>query len=156
MRARRRFGAAVPERVAGLLAAAIEAARALAGEPFAPGRCLALIARHFLDTHGPPERPKTSSQKVRARDRWRCSVPGCSHLAEHAHHIEYLSQGGARTDPANQTALCAVHRHCVHHGYVRLEGSAPGGLVWILGGRRWSGVRDPRTWGPVRHGAAGA
>jgi hypothetical protein len=130
MRARGRVVAVVPGRVASLLAAAVEAVRRLAGAPLSPGRCLAVMARHFLAVHGPPAKPRTSSQKVRARDRWRCTVPGCSHGAEHSHHIEFLSRGGARTDPANQTAVCAFHHHCIHCGYLRAFGSAPDGLVW--------------------------
>jgi hypothetical protein len=137
MRERRKFSAVVPKRVASLVAAAIEGVRALAGKRRDPGPCLAVIAQHFLDTHGPPVKPKTSSQKVRARDRWRCSVPGCSHHAVHSHHIEYLSQGGARTDPANQLALCAFHHTCIHKGYMTVTGSAPDGLVWSLLGEAW-------------------
>lgn len=55
----------------------------------------------------------------------------------HAHHTEYLSHGGARTDPANLSGLCAFHHHAIHHGYVTLEGTAPDGLVWRVGGRAW-------------------
>jgi hypothetical protein len=142
MRARRRLGAAMPARVAGLVSAAIESVRGLAGAPLPPGRCLAIIAQHFLDTQGPPARPRTSSQKVRARDGWRCSVPGCSHHAVHSHHIEFLSRGGARRDPANQAGLCAFHHAAIHKGYMRLTGSAPDRLVWTLRGRPWAG----RPW----------
>ncbi len=133
----------MPERVARVLTSAIDSVREHLQAALPPGKCLAVIAQHFLDTHGPPKKPKTSSQKVRARDRWRCSVPGCSHHAVHAHHIEYLSQGGARTDPANQVALCAFHHTCIHDGYMALTGSAPDGLEWWLMGERWWGGARP-------------
>jgi hypothetical protein len=137
MRARRRFTSAVNLPVAGLLAAAVQAVRSVVGEQLSTGKCLAVIARHYLEVHGPPRKPKTCSQKIRARDRWRCKFPRCSHPAEHAHHTEFLSQGGARTDPGNLSGLCAFHHHAIHHGYVTLEGTAPDGLVWRVGGRLW-------------------
>ncbi len=121
MRTRGIVGANVPERVARLVEAAFQSVRATWGECLNPGRCLAILSQHFLDVHGPPKQPKTSSQKVRARDHGRCCVPGCSHPAVHSHHIEYLSQGGARTDPANQLALC--HFHVRHE-----SGALPSGM----------------------------
>ncbi len=129
----------MPERVARLVEAAFQSVRATWGECVNPGKCLAILSQHFLDVHGPPKQPKTSSQKVRARDHGRCCVPGCSHPAVHSHHIEYLSQGGARTDPANQLALCHFHHTCIHDGYMVLTGTAPGKLEWWLMGERWSG-----------------
>ncbi len=137
MRARRQMSAVMPERVARLVSTAIRGVRKLSDRWLSSGECLAVIARHFLDTHGPPVKPKTSSQKVRARDHWRCSVPGCHHHAVHSHHIEYRSQGGDKTDPANQLALCAFHHTCIHKGYLKLTGSAPGGLVWMFRGVPW-------------------
>lgn len=139
MRAARRFAAAVPERVAALLASAFRAVRAQAGSQLPSGRCLAIVALHFLDTHGAPARPRTPSQKVRARDGWRCTVPGCSHTCDHSHHIEFLSHGGARLDPANQTALCAFHHTCIHDGYMALVGEAPEALRFERRGSPWTG-----------------
>jgi hypothetical protein len=51
-RARGRVGALVPKRVACLLVAAIETIRGLAGAPIPSGRCLAIIAQHFLTSGG--------------------------------------------------------------------------------------------------------
>jgi hypothetical protein len=136
MRARGKVVAVLPRRVVCLLAAAVEAVRSLVKAPLSPGKCLAVMARHFLEVHGAPARPRTSSQKVRARDRWRCTVPGCSHSADHSHHIEFLSRGGARTDPSNQTAVCAFHHWCIHQGYLMVFGSAPDGLTWEVR-REW-------------------
>jgi hypothetical protein len=134
MRARGRMVAVVPQRVVCLLAGAVEAVRKLVGAPLSPGKCLAVMARHFLEVHGPAVQPRTSSQKVRARDRWCCTVPGCSHAADHSHHIEYLSRGGARTDPANQTGVCAFHHRCIHAGDLTVFGRAPEGLRWEVRG----------------------
>ncbi len=141
-RARGQFGAVVPRRVGRLLGEAIEAVRTLAGAPISPGSCLAVIAWHFLDVWGPPTRPKTSSQKVRQRDDWHCTVPGCSHAAVHSHHLVYLSQGGHRTEPSNQTGACAFHHKSIHDGRLEVYGTAPDGLTWLLGGRRWDGRPD--------------
>ncbi len=139
MRARGQFGAVVPKRVGQLLGVAIQAVRTLAGAPISPGSCLAVIAWHFLDVWGPPSRPKTSSQKIRQRDDWQCTVPGCSHSAVHAHHLVYLSQGGHRTEPGNQTGACAFHHKCIHDGRLEVYGTAPEGLTWLLGGKVFDG-----------------
>ncbi len=138
-RARGRFGAVVPKRVGRLLGEAIDAVRAIAGSPISPGSCLAVIARHFLDVWGPPSRPKTSSQRVRQRDDWQCTVPGCSHAAVHSHHLVYLSRGGHRTEPGNQTGTCAFHHKCIHDGRLEVHGTAPDGLTWLLGGKVFDG-----------------
>ena len=145
MRARQRLVAPAPKRVALLLAAAIRSVRAQVGMPVADGTCLALISAHFLRVWGIPERPRSSSQRVRARDEGRCTVPGCSHAAAHSHHILYLSRGGHRTALTNQTAVCGFHHHrCIHPGYLRLFGRAPDRLEWVRGGEVWTGVPEER------------
>jgi hypothetical protein len=84
--------------------------------------------------------PRSRSQKVRERDLGSCGVPGCSHRAVHSHHVEFRSRGGS-DDPANQIGLCAFHHlRCIHGGYLRVEGTAPDGLTWSLGGKPWTGV----------------
>lgn len=104
------------------------------------GKCLAIIAAHFLRVHGLPTKPRTSSQRARARDGWRCTVPGCCHLASHSHHLLYLSRGGHRTALWNQTGICTYHHlRCIHPGHLKVYGKAPGELVWLLGGKRWTG-----------------
>jgi hypothetical protein len=76
---------------------------------------------------------------VRERDGGWCQVPGCSHLAPHAHHIELRSQGGS-DDLANQLALCGFHHlRCVHGGTLQVKGTAPDGLTWLVGGKPWRG-----------------
>jgi hypothetical protein len=141
MRARRRFSAPAPRRVACLLAAAMAAVRALAGSPISEGKCLAIVAQHFIDVWGRPVKPKSSSQRVRERDSWLCTVPGCSHAATHSHHVHFRSHGGHLTDPSNQTGVCTFHHlRCIHGGYLRVYGTAPDGLTWELNGTAWTGV----------------
>ena len=80
------------------------------------------------------------SRKVRDRDGGECQVPGCSHRAQHAHHVVFRSRGGG-DEQENQVALCAFHHlRCVHGGYLRVEGRAPE-LRWVLGGVEWRGPR---------------
>jgi hypothetical protein len=140
MRASGRIGAAVPRRVATVLAAAIDMARALAGAPLSSGRCLALVAKHFLDTWGPlAQTRRTVSREVRERDGHRCQVPGCSRRATHAHHVEFRSHGGG-DDPDNLVGVCGFHHlRCIHAGHLRVEGRAPDALAWFLGGEPWRG-----------------
>jgi hypothetical protein len=66
-------------------------------------------------------------------------VPGCSHWAAHSHHIEFRSQGGDLTDPANQTGICPFHHKCIHDGYMTFVGTAPDALVWLLREEVWTG-----------------
>jgi hypothetical protein len=143
MRARRKLCARAPLRVACLLADAIRSVRARVQRTIPDGACLAVIAAHFLRVHGLPAGPKTSSQRARARDDWHCTVPGCSRPATHSHHVLFLSHGGARTALSNQTGVCTYrHLRCIHPGHLRVYGEAPDGLGWLLGGKRFTGVRD--------------
>ena len=135
MRAARKLSAPAPKRVACLLAAAIRAVRVRVGRPIPAGTRLAIIAAHFLAVWGMPARPRTVSQRIRARDLGMCTVPGCSHAATDAHHVVYRSRGGDLIDPANQTAVCEFHHHrCIHAGYLRVYGRAPDGLTWMRKG----------------------
>lgn len=141
MRGRHRLCAPAPRRVACLLAEAIRSARARAGRPLPDGTCLAIIAAHFLRVHGLPTKPRTSSQRARARDGWHCTVPGCSRAATHSHHLVFRSHGGDRTALWNQTGVCTFHHlRCIHEGSLRACGTAPDRLEWFLGGRRWTGI----------------
>jgi hypothetical protein len=104
------------------------------------GKCLAIIAWHFLETWPEAVKPaRTRSRKVRERDEDHCQVPGCSHRATHAHHVDFRSHGGG-DELENQVALCAFHHlRCVHGGTLRVVGRAPDGLSWFLLGEPWSG-----------------
>ncbi|HET9597866.1 MAG TPA: HNH endonuclease signature motif containing protein [Anaeromyxobacteraceae bacterium] len=140
MRASHRMGVAMPKRIAAVLAAAFDAVRALAGAALSAGSCLAFMAARFVETWGAAAKPKrTRARKVRERDGGWCQVPGCSHRATHGHHIIFRSQGGG-DEPPNVTSLCAWHHlRCIHDGYLRVSGRAPGELTWLLGGEPWRG-----------------
>jgi hypothetical protein len=141
MRAQRRIRIPLPLRVAGVLAAALRTVRDLVGRATPIGTCLALLAGCFLTTWRRAVRKDHGvSRKVRDRDHGECQVPGCSHRAQHAHHVVFRSRGGG-DEQENQIALCAFHHlRCVHGGYLRAEGRAPE-LRWVLGGVEWRGPR---------------
>ncbi len=131
--ARERLEARVPERVAGLVNAALRAAAESSGERLDPAGCLVRVARHFVETWGPLlERRKTLERQILERDGYRCQVPGCTRPAAHVHHIVLRSHGGG-DDPGNLTSVCAVHHlRGIHGGRIRVSGTAPDGLVWEL------------------------
>jgi hypothetical protein len=140
MRAQGRLSIPLPLRVATVLAAAVKAVRDRAARNLPFGRCLAMVARHFLDTwKGVVRRSRTPSRKVRERDGCRCQVPGCSRQATHAHHVLFRSHGGG-DELDNQIGLCAFHHlRCVHGGWLRVVGRAPDELRWYLRGQPWKG-----------------
>jgi hypothetical protein len=86
----------------------------------------------------------TKRNRILARDRHRCQVPGCSRPAAHRHHIEYRSHGGS-DDDSNQICLCAAHHlFGIHEGRMRVTGKAPDVLVWEFGLRRsWAQTAVP-------------
>jgi hypothetical protein len=140
MRARRRMSVPLPRRIAVLLAAAIQVVRGRTGRFLPPGKCLAVIAQHFIDTwEGAVGRSRSRSQKVRARDEGHCTVPGCSRRATHSHHVEFRSQGGG-DEAENQTAACGWHHlDCIHGGHLTVTGRAPDALTWMVSGRPFTG-----------------
>jgi hypothetical protein len=150
MRAARVLRARVPIRIALALQAAFRAVRASEGRLLDDGRCLLVVARHFVETWKRfVKKARTLSQKVRERDLGRCQMPGCSLRAVHAHHVELRSHGGADT-PENLVALCACHHlRGIHGGYIRVWGRAPDELVWEVGSRRDERV-DPGACAPER------
>jgi hypothetical protein len=145
LRAARALTARMPSRVALDLAAAFRAVRAVAGALLPDGKCLVLLARHFLETWKPlVKRARTRAQKVRERDGGRCQVPGCSLRAPDSHHIVFRAHGGT-DDPENEVALCRCHHlRGIHGGHLRVRGRAPGELRWELGGRGWAAVPQVR------------
>jgi hypothetical protein len=137
MCAARKVSARLPLRVVTLLDAAIQAVRQAAGGQYSAGRCLAVIARHFIETWKGAIPRETPSQKLRARDGNWCTVPGCSHRSTDEHHVLYRSQGGG-DEPENKTGVCGYHHHrCLHAGFVKVWGRAPDGLTWLVGGKEW-------------------
>jgi hypothetical protein len=146
LRARGNFVASLPKRMAVALAAAIRAVRERVGAVLPAGKCLAIMAAHFIGTWSESvPRSRSRSRKVRDRDDGHCQVPGCSHRGAHSHHITFRSHRGG-DEPENQIALCAFHHlRCVHGGYLRILGHAPDALTWFLGGEVWSGPGAPAT-----------
>ncbi|ACL65869.1 HNH nuclease [Anaeromyxobacter dehalogenans 2CP-1] len=140
LRARGQLVASLPRGVAVLLAAAIASVRERHGPALSTGTCLAVIAFHFLATWGDaPGGSRTRSRRIRERDSGWCQVPGCSRHAAHAHHIDFRSHGGSDASE-NLVGLCAFHHlRCIHGGHLSVQGRAPGGLVWLLGGQVWTG-----------------
>lgn len=147
MRAQRKLAVPLPLRMAAVLAAAVQAVRDRTAMPLPLGTCLAVLARHFVDTwRGAVKRARSRSRKVRDRGEGHCQVPGCSHRATHAHHVLFRSHGGGH-ELANQIGTCGFHHlRCIHGGHLRVVGRAPDALRWFLGGRAWSG---PRAAAPV-------
>jgi hypothetical protein len=126
-----RIAALFPDRVAVMVAETIRAVRKASGKWVSPGEALAVASAHFIRAWQHELRERTTPQKrALARDRHRCTVPGCSRVALHAHHIEFRSAGG--TDGLeNLTSLCLVHHlHGIHGGHLKVTGTAPDRLVW--------------------------
>jgi hypothetical protein len=140
MRGAKKLSIAMPRRIAVVVAVAVASVRKRVGRLLPLWDCLAIVAGHFLQTWKDAVRPpRTRSQKVRERDGGMCQVPGCSHAADHAHHVEFRSHGGGHELP-NQVAVCEFHhQRCIHGGYLQVTGEAPHKLTWWLGGKRWNG-----------------
>ena len=65
---------------------------------------------------------------VRARDRGRCVVPGCTNFRFlDLHHHRARKDGGPNT-LENVYSLCTVHHRAVHEGLLAIEGSPSDGL----------------------------
>lgn len=67
-------------------------------------------------------------EKVRARDKGKCRIPGCKERAEHMHHITYRSKGG-KWRSENIASLCPSHHHMVHLGKIQISGNADEELI---------------------------
>ena len=52
-----------------------------------------------------------------------CRVPGCGHISERGHHIQFLEHGG-RTCEANLVGICGLHHDLVHAGLILMSGTA--------------------------------
>ena len=65
--------------------------------------------------------PPALRRAVLARDRHRCSVPGCTHATfVDVHHIRPRSEGG-RHEASNLLTLCSAHHRAAHRGELHIE-----------------------------------
>jgi hypothetical protein len=93
-----------------------------------------LLVNVFLYEWGNLALKMDQRHPVMARDRYRCTVPGCTvKVSLDGHHLVYQSRGGS-DEEWNLTTLCRFHhQQGVHGGAIRAQGTAPGGIVWALG-----------------------
>lgn len=76
------------------------------------------------------EIPAQTRRRVLIRDRFACTVPGCTSCRNiDLHHIVFRSHGGAHT-MMNVTTLCSGHHGEVHEGKLVVRGTAPDALVY--------------------------
>jgi hypothetical protein len=97
---------------------------------------LMAMLEDYVDTWDPPELSlRRKSERIYAREGWRCGAPGCTSRRNlENHHPVYRSRGGPLSDPANQTCACRFHHQRGEHGELaEVRGRAPLGLVWRLG-----------------------
>ena len=119
------------------------------------GEALARIADHFVavwkDNYD-EVRASKGRKAVFARQRGLCAVPGCSHAAQHEHHIVFRSQGGS-DELSNRVGLCESHHmRAVHRGYLTVRGRAGEKLEWhiLATGERWTTTGDDSVRRSVR------
>jgi hypothetical protein len=96
-----------------------------------------------------PERATTTvtprlREQVFARDRQRCTVPGCRSARNlDVHHIIEQARGGTH-ELWNLTLLCSGHHAALHAGLLTMQGQAPYGIAF-----RWTyGPPIPAGLGP--------
>jgi hypothetical protein len=104
------------------------------GTPIPDWICLLAVLEEFVETWDNPRAiPRRPNDAIRARDGYRCTVPGCTERATETHHIEYRSHGGS-DDPSNLTSICAFHHRMGEHGgMLQVTGTAPLHLRWKIG-----------------------
>ena len=121
----------VPKDVDALFRDAVTSARLRAGPGLTPGQALFMMSAHFTETWVDLAMALwKKADEVMKRDQGRCQVPGCSHAAQHVHHIRFRSHGGG-SESWNLVALCVAHHLvAIHQGFIRVRGRAPDDLVW--------------------------
>jgi hypothetical protein len=76
--------------------------------------------------------PQATRRKVLVRDRFCCTVPGCtSKRFLVPHHIKHREHGGDNKS-SNITTLCDGHHKLLHDGIIAVRGKAPDRLVFTL------------------------
>jgi hypothetical protein len=65
--------------------------------------------------------PPALRRAVLARDRHRCTVPGCTHASfVDVHHVQPRSEGG-RNQASNLLTLCGAHHRATHRGELLID-----------------------------------
>ena len=85
--------------------------------------------------------PARVRRQVLARDKHRCTVPGCRSTANvDCHHIVRRADGGSN-EPENLATTCGGHHLLLHQGKLTMTGRAPDAIVF-----RWTTPPpDPAT-----------
>jgi hypothetical protein len=72
--------------------------------------------------------PPALRRAVLARDRHRCTVPGCTHATfVDVHHVQPRSEGG-RNEASNLSTLCSAHHRATHRGELLIDLERDGSL----------------------------
>ncbi len=116
-------------------------------------RCDAVELGRVDDCETPRRKTWTIPPRIRkavlARDRHRCTVPGCtSSRFVDVHHLRHREHGGDDR-MSNLTTLCDLHHTLHHDGVIRIEGE--GGAIRVShdDGRPYGSPPPPRpppTW----------
>jgi hypothetical protein len=126
----------VPADVLEMIYRALRRCRLLMSDPLRHTWCyLEVVLVHFIRSQDTPAaRRIIRRHRIIARDKFRCSCPGCTSRAQlHGHHLEHKSQGGPDAD-WNLTAACAGHHQSgLHGGGLEMGGWAPDYLITRLG-----------------------
>jgi 5-methylcytosine-specific restriction endonuclease McrA len=96
--------------------------------------CLVTVLEEFAEEWDNPQRiTRRPTDRINARDGWRCTAPGCTARELEVHHIVYQSHGGS-DDASNLTSLCPFHHRMGEHGTLAsVRGEAPLALDWTIG-----------------------
>jgi hypothetical protein len=118
---------------------ALRVLRGLHGEDRPEWWCLAVMARHFLETYADADEQvqKTLARRVVQRDEYTCAAAECLRRGGlEADHIELKSRMGPTVE-WNEASMCGPHhRHIKHElGALALYGKAPDDL-WVKMGER--------------------
>jgi len=93
-------------------------------------------ADHLGPVDGEPARKTGSISKrkrarIIARDKHRCTVPGCRNKKWlDVHHIKHREHGGGNED-GNLTTLCSGHHRAHHEGRLAITGLAPDRVSFV-------------------------
>jgi hypothetical protein len=72
--------------------------------------------------------PPALRRAVLARDRHRCTVPGCTHATfVDVHHLRPRAEGG-RNEASNLRVLCSAHHRAAHQGELLIDLERDGSL----------------------------